>query len=133
MSRLVFQFQRAALQRFEDAETLLEQQRKTGAMYLAGYAVECMLKALLLSQTPLTRLIDLVKPFHGRLAYNFDWLKLGLRRSGVNIPSEALRQLVTINTWSTDLRYSSGSKKWQEAHAFLKAAESIVLWVERTL
>ena len=44
-------FYRAAFQRFEDAEILLANQRTTGAFCLAGYGVECILKALILSVT----------------------------------------------------------------------------------
>ncbi len=42
-------YYRAAKQRYEDAQMLLEAGRTTGAVYLAGYAVECILKALLLA------------------------------------------------------------------------------------
>jgi hypothetical protein len=34
-------YYRAAVQRFDDAQLLLEQSRTTGAVYLAGYTVEC--------------------------------------------------------------------------------------------
>ena len=37
-------YYRAAKQRFEDARFLLEADRTTGAIYLAGYCVECMLR-----------------------------------------------------------------------------------------
>jgi len=44
-------FYQAAKQRFEDALFLLAG-RRTAAVYLAGYAVECMLKTLILSRAP---------------------------------------------------------------------------------
>jgi len=37
-------FEAAARARLEDAEILLEQNRFSGAIYLAGYAIECLLK-----------------------------------------------------------------------------------------
>jgi hypothetical protein len=40
-------FYQSALQRFEDAQYLLDGERTTAAIYLAGYSVECMLKALI--------------------------------------------------------------------------------------
>lgn len=40
-------FYRAAKQRFDDALLLLELKRTTAAVYLAGYSIECMLKALI--------------------------------------------------------------------------------------
>ncbi len=46
-------FYRAGKQRFEDARLLLDKaERTTGAIYLAGYGVECLLKALVLSVIP---------------------------------------------------------------------------------
>ena len=41
-------FYRSAKQRFEDAQFLLEADRTTGAIYLAGYSEECILNALIL-------------------------------------------------------------------------------------
>jgi hypothetical protein len=54
-SKDVRRFRVAALQRFEDAQILLDNDRATGAVYLAGYAVECLLKAVLLERTPASR------------------------------------------------------------------------------
>ena len=45
-------FQRAARQRLSTAEFLLGNRYNLDAMYLAGYAVECTLKALILDATP---------------------------------------------------------------------------------
>ena len=39
-------YYRAAKQRFDDAQLLLGAGRTTAAIYLAGYTVECFLKAL---------------------------------------------------------------------------------------
>ena len=48
-ARLFFRF---ALQRHDDAQVLLRYDHTTGAVYLAGYGVECILKALILSGVP---------------------------------------------------------------------------------
>ena len=45
-------FYRCAKQRYEEAQILLEAGRPTGAVYLAGYGIECMLKALVISMVP---------------------------------------------------------------------------------
>ena len=42
-------YYRCAFQRQEDAQILLRADRTTGAVYLAGYGRECILKALVLS------------------------------------------------------------------------------------
>lgn len=44
-------FQKLALSRIADAECLLRNRRYAGAYYLAGYAVECGLKACISKQT----------------------------------------------------------------------------------
>ena len=69
-------FYRSAKQRFEDADFLLEGGRSTGAVYLAGYGVECMLKALILSCLSSTaRRREMLAEFRGAAAHNYDWLK----------------------------------------------------------
>jgi hypothetical protein len=45
-------FYRVLTQRFNDVLLLLEMDRKTAAVYLAGYSIECMLKALILPAVP---------------------------------------------------------------------------------
>jgi len=44
-------FQRLALERLEDAQALLRAGRYSGSYYLAGYAVECALKACMAGKT----------------------------------------------------------------------------------
>lgn len=44
-------FQKLVSQRLKDAEVLLQNRRYSGAYYLAGYAVECGLKACIARQT----------------------------------------------------------------------------------
>ena len=44
-------FQKLVSQRLKDAEVLLQNRRYSGAYYLAGYAVECGLKACIAKQT----------------------------------------------------------------------------------
>src|SRR5258708_2709251 len=75
-------FYRASIQRIEDARVLLENRRTTGAVYLAGYGVECILKVLLLEPTPKTRRAGVLTLFRGQLAHNFDWLKHELNLTG---------------------------------------------------
>jgi len=61
----VRRFYQAVSQRFDDAVILLDNDRTTGAIYLAGYAVECMLKALLLLGRPYLATRPLMKLFRG--------------------------------------------------------------------
>ncbi|MFI5460404.1 MAG: HEPN domain-containing protein [Isosphaerales bacterium] len=63
------------LQRLEDAEILFRNERTTGAIYLAGYAVECVLKAVLLAISPHSEHQRIVKSIHGKIAYDIEWLR----------------------------------------------------------
>ncbi len=45
------ELQKLAEMRLEDAQVLLERRRPSGAYYLAGYAVECALKACIAKRT----------------------------------------------------------------------------------
>src|SRR5579859_6130261 len=67
-------YYRAAKQRFDDAQWLLEGERTTGAIYLAGYTVECFLKALLLASVASHRRKMLLEEFRGSRAHNLEWL-----------------------------------------------------------
>jgi HEPN domain-containing protein len=125
-------FYRVAHQRFEDAEILLANNRTTGAMYLAGYAVECALKALLFANIPPSGHAKLLQSFSGKIGHDYEWLKRRLRTNGVAIPAEAARRLRFVSSWSTDLRYAAGRQDLKETRAFLDAAAQIVKWIERS-
>lgn len=67
-------FALVAKQRSDDARFLLGH-RNTVAVYLAGYAVECILKALWLSRIPFRDRAKQVEVFRGEKAHNLEWLK----------------------------------------------------------
>src|SRR5437764_269743 len=98
-------FYRASLERLEDAQSLLGNRRTTGAVYLAGYGVECILKALLLERTPKSRRSGVLDSFRGQLAHNFDWLKYELGRTGFTQFRQSAAWFLEVNDWSTELRY----------------------------
>jgi HEPN domain-containing protein len=138
----VRQFYRAGLQRFEEAQFLFTRSPYTTAtVYLAGYAVECMLKALLLFQEPVARHASTLDLFRGARAHDFDWLKEQLcqrlprsRPKGkASLSPDIAEQLAKVNWWSTDLRYHTGALPRQDTEAFLGAAEKILVWVKGRL
>jgi len=80
-------FYRAAEQRWKDAEFLLESERTTAAVYLAGYCVERLLKALILSQAPSDEKENVLNKFRGSVAHKYDLLRFmykELWRGGVS-------------------------------------------------
>ncbi len=127
-------FYRSAYQRFEDAEILLNQDRTTGAVYLAGYSVECMLKALILSSVSALERVEVLATFRGRIAHDFEWLRNRyVSLTGAMIPADVARDLTFVNTWTTDLRYMAGSLRKDEAETFLITANRIIQWADGRL
>jgi len=127
-------FYRAAKQRFEDAEFLLDANRTTAAVYLAGYGVECMLNALIVSVVPSSREDDVLVMFRGARAHDFDWLRLQyLERGGPALSAEIVPEFARVNTWSTDMRYSPGTTSMSDARVFLTACVAIYNWADGRL
>jgi len=127
-------FYRAAKQRFSDAELLLKHGRTTGAVYLAGYGVECILKSLLLSSTPDSRQQQLVDRFRGQFGHDLKSLMQEFKRTtGVSASAEIGRTLLRVYTWSTKLRYSPGSLKPSLSEEFLRDAARIITWADERI
>lgn len=67
-------FYRTAKQRFDDALLLLEMERTTAAVYLAGYSVECMIQALILPVIPQVQAEEILGMFRGARAHDYESL-----------------------------------------------------------
>lgn len=127
-------FYQAAKERLKDARLLLHGGRTTGAVYLAGYAVECMLKALVLSAVPKRERAGLVDSFRGAKAHDFRWLKRRyLEHGGVQFPPAVMGSFALVEPWRTDIRYQAGAAKRVEAQAFVRAVAEILTWAEGRL
>jgi HEPN domain-containing protein len=126
-------FLNVALQRFEDAQILLNNNRSTGALYLAGYAVECALKAMLLANSPVSEQSTIIDSFRGKIGHNFESLKHKLQIRGVHFPPEIAKNLRRVGSWSPELRYVAGRQNLKETQAFVEATVQVIQWVERSL
>lgn len=127
----------AAAQRLETALFLFDQSTHyRDAVYLAGYSVECALKALILQRTPRRSFKAMYEKLtQGKKAHDFEFLKGILQRAPVNfvIPVDTAEWLLRVNSWSTDLRYEVGLSPYDEARDFIEATQQICEWVERNL
>jgi HEPN domain-containing protein len=124
-------FYRAAQERLTDARVLLDADRTTGATYLAGYAVECILKALILDLLPPKRRPAMIESFRGARAHDLEWLRARyLEHSGPLLPDPILRRLALMNRWDTDRRYHTGTIARDLAEDFVSASSNIVEWAE---
>src|SRR6266480_2594552 len=78
-------FQRASDQRLATAQFLLENGFHLDAIYLTGYAVECMLKALILKRTPANQYRAMfARITSGKQAHDFEFLTGILKHSPLN-------------------------------------------------
>jgi HEPN domain-containing protein len=127
-------FYRAAKQRFDDALLLLEMERTTTAIYLAGYSVECMLKALILSAVPQIQEEELLGRLRGARVHDYEQLlHLYAEKGGARMPSSVVPHFARVNSWLTDMRYAPGTIAMHEAKAFLDTAIEIMTWADGRL
>lgn len=121
----------------DDAEVLLAGERWRGAMYLAGYAVECRLKYKLMQKWKCFTLEELEdklasKGFSGSpFTHNLDAL-LELLECQVRMKqSQAVWNAFSrANRWRPSWRYSPDPASEQKAEVFLAAAKEVVSWIE---
>jgi HEPN domain-containing protein len=127
-------YYRCAFQRYEEAEVLFKAEYTTGAVYLAGYGIECILKALVLMTVPASFRLDTLKSFRGGKAHEYEWLRsLYLTNGGGRFPREITQHFTLVNDWSTDLRYTPRSVRDEEAEAFVASAVAIIRWADGRL
>ena len=131
----VMRFLKAAAQRLEATDVLLDHSKHLDGMYLAGYVVECSLKALVLSYVRVRERPEFIRQhFRGRVAHDFEHLTTLLRQRGVNIPKPLRVSLVRANDiWSTDLRYESGHGKLADSKFLRDTGETVLAWVQRSV
>ncbi|HYM13043.1 MAG TPA: HEPN domain-containing protein [Bryobacterales bacterium] len=130
------EFQNLALERLEDARALLAAKRYAGAYYLAGYAIECALKACISGLT----MQDDFPPKDAARYYVHDLAKLlesaGL---GARLREEAASNerfeanWATAKDWTEEARY--GARDQQQAEALLAAVgdpqHGVLQWLRK--
>jgi len=114
----------------QSSEVLLKDHGRI-AIYLAGLAVECALKALVLSEVPASRRrsVDEGEEFRGRKGHSYDDLRRILRRQsgGRDIPVDWTRDLRLIDAvWEVDMRYSPKRVPEGEATPVWEAASRLI-------
>jgi HEPN domain-containing protein len=133
----VKQFNRAAAAHLGAARTLLDacpertsSTRGHEVVYLSGYVVECVLKALLLSRTPRKKHPAELKRLKEELGHNLEQLKNELSQKGVELPREQKENLKRVRpNWSSEMRYDVRRWKREDAERVVAAAEAIFDWV----
>lgn len=135
---------RASRHRFADARALLREARWQGAMYIAGYAVECLLKTKLMHIYGCRTLGDLedelqrrsILPTHGTVFTH--QLEVLLRLApGWNrlMQNREMRRLFSnkVNKWTPTWRYTSMQATREEATEFIDSVDTVMRWVDNNI
>ena len=127
-------FERCAILRLEEASVLYRADYTTGAVYLAGYGIECVLKSLILSSVPQSNRAVMMNSFRRSEGHDYEWLRrIYLSNGGPAFPRPTTKDFASVNEWSTQLRYRSDFIRPKEARAFLEAADRIIEWAKGRL
>jgi HEPN domain-containing protein len=125
---------RAAFQRLDEAEQILTKiGLPAAAIYLAGYSVECILKALMIERTIPTSRSQLLDELKKDFGHNLHRLREGLASRGVRVPSMENRCLLNLSVWSPNLRYEPGPGRIKDAERFLREARKLIGWADRSM
>ena len=127
-------FYRAAKERWKDSEVLVEKMRTTGSVYVAGYAVECLLKALILVSVPRDKERLILSQFRSAKAHDLRWLrKLYFEQGGASFPLRAATDFDVVSTWTTSLRYQPATIDEDDASDFLKSAKRMMEFLDQRI
>ncbi len=123
-------FYRCANRRGIEAGILFEADQPTGAIYMAGYVVECMLKALIIESRPDRFRGDLLEQLK-RIGHNITrLLDIYYQSGGSRPPVVVLKAFTLVGEWSSEMRYDPRESPPSDAEKFLKAVAQINQWID---
>ena len=134
---------KASSHRLDDARALFNAERWRGAMYMAGYAVECLLKTKLMQMYSCRTLRELedelqrrgVLAEHATVFTHQLELLLRLTRRLAQLRQHRILwpQFVLVNRWIPAWRYTADVANRQDATDFLEAVAQIMQWLEHNV
>ncbi len=152
-----FQFIKAALDRLKDAEELLappsrdpavsdaSRRHLRAAMYLAGYSVECILKAYIISRVPNANSLSIaiqrrrdsgeeIPEIQGNAGHNLVTLmNLTDLEPQVLTDKEIAKDRNVCIKWKSTWRYDPAAPERQQAEDFVSAVKRFHLWIKMRL
>jgi len=134
---------KASLHRLDDAYALFNAGRWRGAMYMAGYAVECLLKTKLMQRYSCRTLHDLEVELQRRgilpepatvFTHQLELLlRLTQRFDQLRQHRMLWPQFALVNRWIPAWRYTADLANRQDATDFLEAVTQIMQWLEHNV
>ncbi len=131
---------KASLHRMEDARVLFAGRRWRGAMYLAGYAVECRLKYKMMRQWKCFNLEELGARLAAKgvveavFTHNLrQLLNISGGKDRLRDNNPTWRAFDLVNQWQPAWRYNPSPASRETAQLFLDAAQQVVEWVQNNL
>jgi HEPN domain-containing protein len=134
---------KAGKHRMDDARALLNAAHWRGAMYLAGYAVECLLKTKLMRMFDCRHLRELEEELQrrGMLAVQATvfthqlelLLRLTAATDRLRQNQEYWRLFNMVNRWVPAWRYTADMSNSDDAKDFLEAVEKVSHWIDHNI
>lgn len=136
----ISEVRKAALHRMVDAQAAFNATRWRACMYLAGYGVECQLKAALMKMHGCFNLKELAELLIDKdviegpkevYTHSLEkLLALTGRVDAVRANETVVRHFSVVNRWIPAWRYTADLSGSDEAEQFLEAAREFRHWVE---
>jgi len=134
---------KAGKHRMDDARALFNAVRWRGAMYLAGYSIECLLKTKLMKMFNCRNLLELEEDLQqrgilaGKATLVTHHLEVLLRLTGamdrLRRSEEHWRSFNMVNRWVPAWRYNADLSDADDAKDFLDAVEKISHWIDHNI
>jgi len=122
--------------RAEEAGVLLAAGKQQGAYYLAGYAVECALKACIAKKTKRFQYPPKVE--HVRELYSH---RLNTLVNVAGLDADLQKELKanpafgknwsTVKDWTEESRYKSGGLKGRDMYEAVAGADGVLAWIKQ--
>jgi hypothetical protein len=127
-------FRTLAELRVEEARVLLRNRRQLGAYYLAGYAVECALKACIAKQRkkfdfpPKRRNIDRMYSHDLDILLDVSGLEPQLKREIAANPDFAANWN-TVRDWNAESRYQTSGLNGKDLYNVVTGPNGVLPWI----
>lgn len=134
---------KAGQHRRADADALFEKQRWRGAMYLAGYAIECLIKAKLMKMFKQSDLEGLEAELNAAISSRTTrhssitgsscmWGASG-RLDALRSNRGLWRSFNVANRWIPSWRYNPDQSNRADAEDFLSAVDAMLEWIRNNV